>query len=786
MTRMLNLFRTAAMLLLVSLIAAPCLAAPSDESREIPVGTVLSGETKDPAVAPEEFPRLPRSSEKGWRPLGLGGGGGTYNPSFSPFDPDLVLLATDMGATFRSEDAGENWEIIHRENGLYRMQFSTKPAYFRDRIYWPRGSTHELRFTVDKGLNWYALEAVPWGKSKILDVCALPGTPDVLLVGTESGLWLTDNHASSWRKVLSGEINLLSDSGRTIYAIEGADQILSSKDRGYSWGNAVSLGAFGAVKAMSASAGPEGEAVLVSADPAGLLASLDGGTRWTVIKKTYADETVVHIPPGQTRCMYAAQTGKRHNRELLKSDDYGKSWKSVFRMQKAGFIFGEKANVETSWVQTVLRWNYYITRNGFSVNPLNGNEMILTTQGDIYKSDNQGETWYQVMTSHVSHGQGKRYNQSIGLEITSAWGFHYDPHDHERMYISYTDIGFAHSVDRGKSWAWSAHGSPWTNTFYDVAIDPDVPGRLYAAASQLHDIPYDNFLRPITPKRPIHTKGGVVVSDDSGESWHVPYGDTAFGGLPAQVCTTVALDAASPPDSRVLYAGVFGEGDDDSAGVYKSTDGGRTWSLKSKGLGHLHSPTGMRNLHVYRVRVHPESGNVYCLITGLRGSSPEVTYKIPGGLWRSIDGGETWSDISGGQNLVWQSTAFCFDPTDEDIIYVTAASPLGRWRQGGVFRTMDGGNSWERIFPRDGKKDTAGYQLMSVAVHPENPKLIYVGDAYSGLYYSEDFGKTFVPYISYPGAPIQSISFNPSNLKEIFVTSFGTGVWRAPYIQITK
>ena len=769
-------------LLWIAYIAPATVVWAEEDNRTVPVGSVVQGEKEDPFTAPEKFPPRPRSSDAGWSPLGLGGAGGTYNPSFSPFDPGLVLLATDMGAAFRSENGGRNWELIHRDNGLYRMHYSTKPAFFREKIYWPRGRTHELRYSTDKGLNWFALETTAWGKSKIQAVCALPGTPDALLVGTEDGLWRTDNHAVTWRKVNDGPISLLTNSGRAVYAVVGSGLLISSVDRGNSWEEVMTLSDYGEVKAMAASAAPDGEALLLSMEPSGLILSSDGGKKWNIIRTPYRDETVLEIPPGQTRSMYVAQTGKRQNRELFKSEDSGKTWKSIFRMTGSGVIFGEKANVDVSWVQTKLRWSYYITRNGLAIDPLNSNILILTTQGDIYRSDDQGDNWYQIMSEHEMQNGDEKFNISIGLEVTSAWGFHFDPHDPDRQYISYTDIGFAYSVDQGRSWVWSAKGSPWTNTFYDVSLDPIVPGRLYAAASQLHDIPYDNFLRPINLKRSIHTKGGVVLSEDYGINWSVPYRRGADNALPSQVCTTVALDPKSPADRRVLYAGVFGEGDDDHAGVYKSEDGGRTWARKSEGLGHLHRPSGMRNLHIYRIRVHPVSGNVYCLITGLRGSSAEVTYNIPGGLWRSTDGGETWADISGGQNLVWQSTAFCFDPKDENIIYVAAVSPLRRWRQGGLYRTMDGGVSWERIFPRDVKKDKQGYHLMSVAVHPENPKLIYVGDVYNGLYYSDDFGRSFKQYVSYPGAPIQSISFIPSNLDEIIVTSFGTGVWRAPYL----
>ena len=246
-------------LLCIACLAPVTLVWAEEDNRTVSVGTVVQGEKENPVTAPEKFTPLQRSSEAGWLPLGPGGGGGTYNPSFSPFDPGLVLIATDMGAAFRSENGGRAWEIIHRSNGLYRMQFSTKPAFFRERIYWPRGRTHELRYSTDKGLNWFALDVTAWGKSKIQALSALPGTPDVLLVGTEDGLWMTDDHAATWRKVHNGPISLLANSGLAAYAVVGSGQLISSVDRGYSWREGRSLGDYGEVRAMAASAGPDGE-----------------------------------------------------------------------------------------------------------------------------------------------------------------------------------------------------------------------------------------------------------------------------------------------------------------------------------------------------------------------------------------------------------------------------------------------------------------------------------------------------------------------------------------------
>jgi len=751
-----------------------------------PVGIRVDGEQIDPLNDPEKFPRVPRYSDHGWSLLGLGGGGAMYAPSFSPFDKGLVLLATDMSATFRSEDNGSKWELINRENKLVRMNSSTKPAYFHDRIYWPRGSSEELRFSDDKGISWFALSNPPWQKAKIISVCAVTGQKDVLLVGTESGLWHTDDHARHWVKVQAQQFTDVIQVGNVVYAADKSATLYASTDSGATWASVCALNAYGEIKAITGSSDGTTESLIISIKPAGLLRSIDRGKSWRVVKQPFAEETVLQMAPGQTRDIFAAQTG-RADRKILRSADGGNTWESVFRMTKEDCAFMEKPNVELSWVQTQLKWGYYITRNGFAVNPQDPKMLIVTNEGDIYRSNDSGDSWQQVMMEPVTKAgsMSSVSNKSVGLEVTSAWGFYFDPHDVNRQYIAYTDIGFAHSTDRGNSWTWSAKGSPWTNTFYDVVLDPAVPGRLYAAACAMHDIPYEDFLRPIKPDSyALHKKGGVVISKDSGQSWSVLSGKDPASALPAQICTTVAVDFDSPPEKRIIYTALFGEGDNDRAGVYKSMDGGQTWRSVSKGLGTLDPNSGFRNLHIYRIRIHPVTKAIYCLITGLRGSTLETVFKIPGGLWKSVDGGESWQNISAGQNLEWHATGMCFDPKDPRVIYVSATSPLGRYRQGGLYRTLDDGNSWDRIFPRDPKLDVPAYHLMSVTVHPNDQHLIYIGDEYEGLLYSADYGKSFKKFNGFPGRTVQAVVIDPMDMTSIYAATFGTGVLKGPYLPV--
>ena len=127
----------------------------------------------------------------------------------------------------------------------------------------------------------------------------------------------------------------------------------------------------------------------------------------------------------------------------------------------------------------------------------------------------------------------------------------------------------------------------------------------------------------------------------------------------------------------MLYAAAYDDG------VYKSTDSGKTWARKSKGLGYE------GNARVHRVFVHPQSGAVYAVIIGEYG----MEFKVPGGLWKSTDGGETWTDLTADLKLMWPAGYFSIHPKDEKIILLSASGGPGCMEQGGVWKTIDGGKN---------------------------------------------------------------------------------------------
>lgn len=689
---------------------------------------------------------------------GLGGAGGMFVPSVSPYDANLMFVACDMSGTYRSQDGGRTWSMLHYQqmNGNCNSAF---PAYFPKRIFWNRGT--DLRVTEDQGKTWKSTATnLPWGANAIAHLAAVPGTPDVLFVSTANGLWRSEDDGRTFAHVLTEPAKSVVALDGKLFTFSGANTFQASSDNGKTW-TATRPEILGANSVFGFTGGADaaGSVLFASAWKVGIVRSRDEGKSWQVVLNRYDDQRILQMAGGQTKVAYAAQNGGGWCKTAWSSTDGGDTWTNCFRMG------GPDKNVGLSWVQTQLAWGYSIMANGFSASKTDPNLAFLSTQGDFYITRDGAKTWQQCMNEVVGVQPGDpgiRY-RCTGLEVTSCWGYYFDPFDKAREYIAYTDIGFGRTVDNGQTWIWSGKGSPWINTFYNIAFDPEVPGRIYAACSSRHDIPHWIHVAPNNPKSPSHV-GGVCLSTNGAVTWK-PLGK----GLPVKPCTDICLDPTSPKDARTLYTTIFGEG------VFKSIDGGQTWIGKTNGLGNA------GNLHVYRIRRHPKSGNLYCLITGCREGQRD--FRVAGGLWKSTDGAETWTDITAKAGLVWP-TALVVDPKDENRIFLTAATAPGK-TQGGVYRTLDGGRTWTHVLTDADVAKSGGStfdHFMSVAIFPDDTSLIYAGTNGHGLWYSRDGGNTWAHYAAFPFANAQSINFHPGDHRKLYVTTFGGGVWVGPHL----
>ena len=229
-----------------------------------------------------------------------------------------------------------------------------------------------------------------------------------------------------------------------------------------------------------------------------------------------------------------------------------------------------------------------------------------------------------------------------------------------------------------------------------------------------------------------YTGGGVWRTDDAGLSWrNVSDGFFKTG--------TIGAIAIAPSDPNVIYVGsgehaIRGQSSSYGDGVYKSTDQGRTWT--NVGLA--------ASRQISAVRVHPSNPDiVYVAAQGDRWKgNPER------GIYRSTDGGKTWTQLLKGENATSGASELSMDPTNPRILYAAMWDHQRvPWnvRSGGpgsgIWKSTDGGETWTRL--TQGLPSLMG--KIGVAVSPANPDRVYaiVEAEKGGLYRSDDAGKTW-------------------------------------------
>ncbi|MGN6402559.1 MAG: WD40/YVTN/BNR-like repeat-containing protein [Flavisolibacter sp.] len=157
-----------------------------------------------------------------------------------------------------------------------------------------------------------------------------------------------------------------------------------------------------------------------------------------------------------------------------------------------------------------------------------------------------------------------------------------------------------------------------------------------------------------------------------------------------------------PQQPNVFYIGV------NNGGVWKTTDYGRTWFPIFDG-----QPTGS----IGDLVVAPSNPNVIYVGSGEGVQRPDLS--VGDGMYKSIDGGKNWVHL--GLKDVQQIGGLAIDAANENRVFVAALGhPYGPNTERGVYRTLDGGKTWEKVLYKD--ENTGAIQ---VAIDPVNPNIIY-------------------------------------------------------------
>ena len=320
------------------------------------------------------------------------------------------------------------------------------------------------------------------------------------------------------------------------------------------------------------------------------------------------------------------------------------------------------------------------------------------TGGGLWKTEDGGQLW-----KNISDGYFK--TSSIGAVAVSES----DPniiyvgmgeHAPRAVMTSYGD-GVYKSTDAGKTW--KNIGLKNTQHISRVVIHPKNPNIVFVAAQGALYGP--------------NKERGIFKSVDGGVSWNkILYVNSLTG------CSELSMDYNNP---LVMYAAMWehqrlpwkvisgGPG----SGLYKTTDGGITWNQIHNGLP---KEKGKMAIAVSR----SNSEKVYALVES--DSNKEL-----GGLFVSNNAGKNWSKISSDHSLIqraWYYIELFIDPTDEEKIYVLNASAQ---------RSIDGGKTWSRITGTHG-------DYHDLWINPTNNKNMIIAND-GGAAVSYNYGKSWSP-----------------------------------------
>lgn len=344
---------------------------------------------------------------------------------------------------------------------------------------------------------------------------------------------------------------------------------------------------------------------------------------------------------------------------------------------------------------------------------INNDQVYFTgyTGGGIWKTEDAGITWRNISDGFLKTGSvgDIAVSESDPNVIYAGMG----EHAVRGVMTSYGD-GVYKSVDGGKTW--KNIGLEKTRHISDVVIHPSNADIVYVAAQgPLHGSSEDR---------------GIYKSIDGGNTWKkVLYADVNSGA------SSLSMDVTNP---RILYAATWQhrrypwkvESGGEGCSIWKSIDGGETWTKINEGL-----PKVMGKIGVSVSRANPN--RVFAIVEAEKGKD---------GLYRSDDGGKKWTLLSSDQNITsrsWYYMEVFADPKNADVVYVLNAP---------MMKSIDGGKTFQSI--RVGHGDTH-----DLWINPSNTQNMILGDDGGGEI-SFNGGKSWSPLNNQPTAQFYRVSID--------------------------
>jgi photosystem II stability/assembly factor-like uncharacterized protein len=590
----------------------------------------------------------------------------------SPANPSR-LFAVSYFHVYRSDDGARSWKTTSGTSS-YEPTLAVS-GQDPDVVY--TSNRDQVQTSIDAGVTW--TDITPDFSGTIGDVAVDPTNDDIAYVGT-TPVYKTTDGGTTWAPTglaSGGLLTIDPVSPSTVFA--ASDGVYRSKDGGASWIRLDNGLPHGEPPEAIAVDPNNHQRVLVTID-GHIYRSHDGGDSWVLSDAGLSGAPVYSLSesPADPNTVYAATA----------------AWPPPAPTKPAGFFRSEDGGVHWKPLSTA------VAANVLTVDPTSVG--VVYAVGDpvgVLKSLDSGVHWKQT-----SRGMLQTYVEAVAA----------DPTNPSVAYASIGSIsGLFKTLDGGRTWQWTSQGL--VRHPISLAVAPSDPRIVYAGVTDYGW--YGTF-----------ADAGVFVSLDGGLHWR-----RANAGIDDVEINGLAVD---PADPFVVYAAGGNFCDTFCHGhVWKSTDGGATWTELSNGL----------------------EDDAY-LALAMSTSEPQVLYAANPNIFRTVNGGQSWIEADNGINGTAGLNALAVDPTDPYVVY---ASLFSR----GVYRTTDGGLHWSRL-PSSPARATDLY------ADPTTPGSLCAGTE-TDVQCSTDYGDTWTPV---PGLQRKTTSLVIGQAKALFVGTTGHGV----------
>ncbi len=615
----------------------------------------------------------------------IGPDGGTVSCiAIDPLAPATLYAGTTGGGIFKSTDKGGSWIAVN--NGLTDFSVGTIAVD-------PKNTGTVYGTTYSPGLNGGLFKSTNGGQTWIPIGSGLPGfivgplaidpvSSDTIYAGTTgAGISKSTDGGHSWTAVNAGlpegvwivDLALDGLDPGTLYVGTGRDGVFKSRNGGQTW-TAVNTG-LPSLSLDALTIDPQDPNVLYAGidgyETTGVWKTVNGGGSWNPVAgvglpKFNVVASLV-IDPNNPKTIYVVGYLPSNTTltGIYRSSDGGDTWTALnevpdsqipplaIDLQNSSTIYAgsigsgmfKSSDGGTTWIHS-SRGLSAVGVYGLTVDHSNSATIYAGTYQGVFKSTDSGSTWSRKIS-----------DPTAPVVI--------DPSNPATIYA--ISIGYIlKSTDGGETW----RNLPGIGDVDALAIDPNNPKTLYAGISS-------------PPYGPGSSATGVYRTDDGGETWR-----PANVGLPTGR-NTIDFVAVDPRNSATVYAATFYGSPPPDGSVYRSTDGGGTWTQINTERAITAMALDTQN-----------AGTIYAATSGK-------------GLLKTVDGGDSWIQL--GNMLNDKSIKALAVEGTPSVLY--AGTP-----DGDVFRSTDGGVSWTQL--RNGPTMPAFYAL---AVDPKSVETAYAG-----------------------------------------------------------